>query len=313
MTHQQKIAEMGLRDLPLRFRIQLYREALQLHDENDWGCVRIVEELSAKHQVKIWNSTVSRWLTGKRNPEAKCTLFTPKPSPELSYFTGVFTGDGTITSGSWPTTKVITLATVDKDFAEMFNRAAVTILGHSKPYRMHYYAQKYWVKIHSTLLADFLQEPFSKIKRYVEEHPAEFVRGFFDAEGSIGVTLTKDRLEPMLNVVNTNPDYIHSIEDLLKKQFNIKLRTSRRELGENRRAFYTLYTYRYKLINRFDSKIGFGILRKREKLNDVLKLLEKHSARRAAVKWKELYAKAGRKWKKKNRRAKSQRFKNKNN
>lgn len=299
MMHQQKTVERELRDLNLRTKIQVYREALQVHDENDWGSARIAEELSAKYQVKIRAPTVSRWLTGKRNPEAKCTLFTPKPSPDLSYFTGVFIGDGTITSGSCPSTKKVTLMTVDKDLAKMFDKAATSFLDRGNPYGVRYCAsaQKYRVRIYSTLLADFLKKPFEKTKHLTQKYPAEFVRGFFDAEGSIGVTLTKGRLEPMLNVVNTNPNYIHSIEDLLKNHFNIELKISRREMKGNRKPLYTLYTYRYKLINSFNSKIGFGVFRKREKLNDVLRLLKKYSSRKAAEKWKKLYEKVGRKWK----------------
>ncbi len=180
----------------------------------------------------------------------------------------------------------------------MFNDVAMKILERKIPYKIYYSARtrQYCVTIRCTLLALFLRRSFDVIRPYVEKYPIEFVRGFFDAEGSIGVTLTYDGLQPQLNVVNTNKEYIFHIARVLRKYFGVDLRMSSRTM-RSKKTLYSLYTHRLNLIEAFAQKIGFGIRRKSVKLEDVIELLRKYGAKEAAEMWVKLYIKEGRVWK----------------
>jgi intein-encoded DNA endonuclease-like protein len=78
------------------------------------------------------------------------------------------------------------------------------------------------VTVGSTLLALFLQKPLRQLAPFIEEHPASFIRGFFDAEGSALVTVGRARLRVYVTASNSDLEILEYISALLRKRFCIR-------------------------------------------------------------------------------------------
>lgn len=145
-----------------------------------------------------------------RNARLKVNL---EPSPTLSYILGVLLGDGYITEEHG--TGKISLRVTDKIFAEEF-RKNLEFLGF-RPYQQTIYPKhpnrlplneiraysKNFYKWYNSI-------PFEEVKNIAEQYPVEFIRGFFQSEGSI----TKDG---RVFLSNKNTQTINLVRNILNR------------------------------------------------------------------------------------------------
>lgn len=125
------------------------------------------------------------WNKGKICPKIKPNLAS---SPELSYILGVLTGDGW-TSISKPGSYCLGLHNSDKQFAEEFSESLKKIGLNSNYFT---YVNRGWgsklmyrVYAYSRIAVEWYRQlTLGKIEDIASEYPTEFLRGFFQSEGS---------------------------------------------------------------------------------------------------------------------------------
>lgn len=168
------------------------------------------------------------------------------------------------------------LSVIDYEFAAETGRSLAKLLAKGKPY------QPWWDKNHnrwhvkcgSVLLYQFLREPWEKLRPYVEhcrDCVADFLRAFFDGEGSI--------TERALTVNNTDKKLPLYIQQLLQRYFGIETTGPRRSRKKGQRFCcpYNGKIYKPKKtwdrsrvrvdsLPRFHHYIGFTIRRKQLRL-----------------------------------------------
>jgi intein-encoded DNA endonuclease-like protein len=116
-----------------------------------------------------------------------------------------------------------------------------------------------------------LSQSIDNLRPYIEAYPADFLRGFFDAEGSAWV---RHDGEAVVKYSNTKKNFINCVRELLinMKIFPAPKLVSEQHVyvnGERRKRPKTLYSlliYRKDSIRRFMSLIGSSIPRKRLKI-----------------------------------------------
>jgi len=185
------------------------------------------------------------------------------PSPELSYILGVRYGDLNVRNYN------AVLIVKDKDFAEEFARCSEVIM--KRPYVV---SGRYRVIVGSKALCDFLKLPLLEAHSYwIEEYPAEFLRGFFDSEGS-------PNIKPFICVSNCNKSLLYYVNRLLDIYFDIKSTvttppSSIKRVGKirpiiSRKVSHILRITGLDNVEKFLWEIGFSIQRKNEVLIDGL-------------------------------------------
>lgn len=180
-----------------------------------------------------WNEGVSMLEIGKRydvSGAAICYWFKKlgvqhrsnlrtvlfEPSPALSYVIGCILGDGCVNERKQPKGTTIRLQVKDLEFAESF-AAAIRLIG----IRCSVIPLRVRNKKHSPLfLAYSYSNQFGKwwqeigrdgAAKFARAFPADFVRGFYEAEGTI--KFHRNRLE--MGITNTDEKLIKSVESCI--------------------------------------------------------------------------------------------------
>ena len=205
---------------------------------------------------------------------------------ETSYFLGALLGDGFVGYYENRHQYPIGLSVKDKEFVEEFNKCASIALG-MKPKEIKQYNKMYRVTFYSKDFAFLLKnKPWEKFIHIYEKYPAEFIKGFFDADGCA-------QKDGNVYISNTNKDVILYIQDLLLRNFNIRsnITTAKikiesingRKLKSHKPFLYHLYLIGNFSKMKFGEKIGSSISRKKERFRerkqeyeDVGKLHPKH-------------------------------------
>lgn len=207
-----------------------------------------------------------------------------EPSSELSYLLGVRYGDISLPLPEALTTDYrIRVQVKDKDFAEEVNYALNTIFEQEYK-RVHQDKRGYWcVGISSKTFRDYLKLPLELHKLQVEYYPAEFLRGFFDSEGTVHYARPKaNKKAPRVTAVCTDKEVLDYSKELLERVFNIKAvvytptyckkRVGKPVVLQDGRIFtatkvlHTLKIYKLVELEIFFYEIGFSIIRKQQKL-----------------------------------------------
>lgn len=186
-------------------------------------------------------------------------------NPETSYFLGALLGDGFVGYYEKRSQYVIGLSVKDKEFIEEFNKCASIALG-KEIKRIKQYNGMYRVTYSSKEAASLLKDkPWKDFVHIYEKHPAEFVRGFFDADGCV-------QKDGAVFISNTNKEIILFIQDLLLRRFNIRsnITTSKlkksilneKEIIPTKPYYYQLYLVGIFSKLEFGRKIGSTITRK---------------------------------------------------
>jgi hypothetical protein len=286
-------------------RQKVFDEVSRLRQQHgNLGVTALRSMLSPSFSKIPSRETLRRWLLGKTAPTTSLNTFEARPSPGLSFFLGAWLGDGWADESDGG--KRLLLKVRARDFAEEFARAATVILEKKKPYRVRVVTGKrgtwYLVKVTSMLLYDFVNQPFSKLHRWIEPHALGFLRAFFTAEGNpiVSIQSRGPQLIVVLCVSNTDLDYLTYVNTTLVGMgyHPTRIRTSEivgteRIIGGvatvvNKPCWQTKIV-RVGEIDRFLSEIGFADQVKQEKATRARFLMEKHGTKEAAQKWREEY------------------------
>jgi DNA endonuclease len=283
----------------------LYSQARELASR-DPSPVRIARQLSASHSVNLSPGTVRHWIIGDRKPRGR-NAFTKEPSPALSYVIGANIGDGCTLAKLG----IVKLEVADKEFAKAFNVRMRTLLSRDKPntifvrYRPNRLPM-YIVKYSCRHLMEFLRQPLRELLELASTFPREFLRGFFDAEGHVDVAARRAFL---VNVGAENSDKVllSIVKVLLLRAFGIESKIYRKRKSGSlkvirgksfrmRRTSYSLVIMRFQSVKRFQSRVGFSIVRKSRKLKDAITIVQTHGRKAASATWMSLYVKYKGEW-----------------
>ena len=265
---------MKIKNIPIKQRLELYNEALKLRDRG-FGKAR---RISRKLNIDSW-TTVHHWLKGskpgrKASPRPPYRIPNLCPSPELSYLLGVYYGDGyasRVRRRRGGSVYLFGLEAKDKDFVEELNRSLLKLLGRKYPIKKRR-ENRYVVRVPNKTLYEFLKSSKGH-QPIIENSPADFLRGFFDSEGTIHRCKVW-----LLGVYNTNFEILEYVADLLARHFSIDTHLKLSSKGgkryphsfESRKNCYLLVTYKRENLVKFYREIGFSIARKQRRLREAV-------------------------------------------
>jgi len=214
-THDQKYGFRIILDHIRLSNLSIYNEALLLASKG-YGYKKITKMLCKKYNMRINYSTVYKWIHNLNSPLGRYNY--PEISPDLSYVIGAWLGDGTLAYRKSKHEYIVKLLVKDYDFAKEWGRRLSRALQRSRPYKPVWdKTNKRWcVRGYSKILYLLLFETrrnLSVIKEIVSSYPAEAIRGFFDAEGSV------INNPPTIIACNTRLDIIILFKKTIIKNF----------------------------------------------------------------------------------------------
>jgi len=285
----------GLNLLRMEERLKMKALARSLH-LSGVGYKRLRRYFKQRLQINVSLGTMSKWL-GDLHPDFQpIRPFQPKLSRELSYVIGATLGDGTAflrKEGG-----VVKLKVKDHDFACEYARNMSRILKRKIHVRMLADQNRspfHLVRINSSSLARFFGRKIRELLPFIEYSPKYFLRGLFDAEGSVAVSAQKD-FRVCLTLSNTNIKILKMAKRLLEQQFRIPVWASPQMSKKSSRRTYDLVIWRRQGVELFRDRIVMSIARKRQKLADALWMIDRFGQKNAILYWKIKYVKVGRIW-----------------
>lgn len=205
-------------------------------------------------------SQIVHWVCNGRHPLGNCNV--PILGRALAYCLGALVGDG---NGYYSVSNNrfgISLGVTDRDFADNFGISLGKAFNAKvyEPWSSDDY--KWNIDTSSRLLYGLLElvkeDPWILL-RVIEDYYEDFLRGFFDAEG------TADDKRRRVTADNTNRQYIRLVSYLLNK-LGIQHSIHRYQVEHrNRKPYYVVYVKRVSL-RKFAELVGFSIARKRNAL-----------------------------------------------
>lgn len=185
-------SEVGRKFAPIEDRMQVYRLVRSaVESQKATSATRLLRELQSTGYQLPSRNTILRWIASKTSPLSGKRLFSPEASENLSFFIGAWLGDG------WGDTndggKRMLLKVRSFDFAREFARSAEKILGKTDSYWVRRIIDPsgswFQVKVTSFMLYDFMNQPLSNLRKFIEPCPRGFLRGIFTAEGFPSVNI----------------------------------------------------------------------------------------------------------------------------
>lgn len=280
------------------------------------GYKKIRKKIMAEDEVRLSNGTMFYWFNNDVKMIGGENSFEAKPSPELSYVLGVMFGDGSACVDVKNQDYSLKLQAKDKDFVEKFSQCGAKVLGKEKSYAVirsipKHFSPLYSTQIRSKQLYNFVKEiknDFEKARPFIEEFPAEFVRGLADSEGTASVSVGKASLYLQIHVaVSTNFQLLNYVKDLLSRKFEIESKLDKvhfagqtdsvinGRLITRTKDVYRLTIPRKNAMLKFSELIGFAIWRKQVKIKDYRYLSENFNGFGVDL-WKKLYMQKNRFW-----------------
>lgn len=204
------------------------------------------------------------------------------PSPELSYVIGAVLGDGNLSKQ-----RLIRLRVTDRDFAEEFARCLRVVLckdgfiqirplfPSKNSFKGYSGKLQYEVRINSVILYSFLSQTQENLRRITDKFPVEFLRGFYDSEGSITIWHNGGRAH--LSLSNMKRDIIEYSQELLCS-LDIKSDISVCKIPKSSNSYFRLTVSSKKDVIKFRELVGFSIARKQQVLEKVAYKDERSSA-----------------------------------
>ncbi|NJE10123.1 LAGLIDADG family homing endonuclease [Thermococcus sp. MAR1] len=269
-----------LRDLSPSEVERIQERARQLR-ESGMSYRRITRELAEEFKVSISKATVLRWCRGTHNTFNKTKRVNLEPSPELAYIVGAYLGDASVSERNYQYR--IRLKVVDEDFAESFGRALKGIGANPRTgFECNRgRADRWWVEVTNKELFMFLKGPKERLFEVARMYPKEFLRGFFDSEGTV-VFNKKSRSVQIsaanydLNVLTLCKELLHGLEIDSRIYLHRKKGTPVNIRGRMYQYKYDLYRImiqRRQSVSNFYKNVGFSIVRKQLKLKDALEAI----------------------------------------
>lgn len=248
-------------------------QAVMKHRGEGLSYNAIIAAVEKEFGVRLNKSTISNWVREDHVPDGSVTKFEPKPTEALAYVIGATLGDGS-TAITGDHEYMVKLKVKDKDFAEAYSVAIGRIL-HRTPPRLRWNPKRsYWeVEVSSLLLLQFLRQPIEALAPSIghcDRCSGAFLRGFFDAEGSVS---KKGRV----SASNTDPKLIALVLCQLQRlgirtygPYRTKMEGKLVTIeGKVYRANHDQLTIGIRAMSVCDysEKVGFCIARKRERLS----------------------------------------------
>ncbi|ASJ03129.1 hypothetical protein A3L09_07620 [Thermococcus profundus] len=272
-----------LRELSQEETEEVQKSALELREQG-LSYSQITERIAEEFNVKVSKATVLRWCRGTHNTFNKMRKVNLKPSPALAYIIGAYFGDGTATKGSRYKYNV-KLKVVDREFAETFASAlkAIGLNPRTGFENNGTRTGRWYVETSSKSLYLYLKSPKERLFNVAMEYPREFLRGFFDSEGSVIFTRNRIRVE----ACNYDGEVLEFCQELLNGLgiYSRIYKTKRKGQpvvirGKQYRYtsdLFTLKIYRVESVYRYMHEVGFSISRKQNKLIDFFGLPQQKS------------------------------------
>jgi len=199
------------------------------------------------------------------------------PSSSLAYLIGVILGDGYVFIQRQPRKNRISpaycvrLRVKDFEFASQFRETVGKVVGRYPKVNVIYQhassvnpgARMFTSTICDKDLFYTVKQPLERLKFYIEAFPTDFVRGFFDSDGSAWIN---NRNEPVVSFCNTDKNLLKYVRELLVRLGIFptpKTYKSVGNLGKSRKPCYFFHIHRKDSVRRFMRLIGSSIPRKR--------------------------------------------------
>jgi intein-encoded DNA endonuclease-like protein len=293
-------------ELSLEERLKLYEEALVLNSMG-FKPSSITTVLKLKHGVEINKGTVGAWIYNNSRPR-QANIRPPinlTPSVELAIIAAASVSDGSVTKEEKPRFSV---QMKDHEPIELIIDCLEKVTGYR--YKDYYSSSTgaYIVQSGRRALCEYLANE-SNILDLLHRFLTEFLRMFFEAEGGpVGTIVKKSRKADLTRIIfhasiavsNSN---IRILEEARKELLHLGIRSSIRlkaRAGETKtirgqeirykKPCYEVIITSNDSIKRYSEKIGFISRRKREKLDDIINILEKYGkTEEGAIEWVRRY------------------------
>ncbi len=289
---------------PRHYRHRTLEERLKIHAEVATlrGSGMTVKEVA--DALGISRRDVSYWT---RMNKPSRTVYNPDltPRPELAYLVGAYLGDGR-TAG--PKDKKVRFNLADQEFADQLNELVAKVIGarlKTVPVEEGFHSVSY----DCAVLYDFLQQPLSAQIPLAESFPAEFLRGFFDAEGYASQTIwpgSNALTAICVGAANCNLDYLDLARRLLATlgiPSEIRMTNKAGQPMEIRGRTYirkrNVFHVRINeadYVEKFRDRVGFSVPEKKQKLADLVAIVSIPDEWDRYDRFTDLYEKKKRKW-----------------
>ena len=197
------------------------------------------------------------------------------PSPELSYLIGAFKGDGSVyrsAAGQY----ALSFSVKDLEFIQAVQNAIRKVV--SKVPRI-YKVKNHEFMLYKLMLSNkdlftVLSQPLTELKQIIDIYPTDFLRGFFDAEGTAVTIFAHKRswswIQYRVSFYNTKKELLDLVRELLIRlgiapapNYYVTIGN----MGKTQKPCYVLSVYKKKSIARFMKLIVSSIPRKRLLVN----------------------------------------------
>ncbi len=284
----------GGRRISHDLRVELYHFVKDLH-KRGVGYRRIQRIVEEKYGIWLSRSNISYWVRGLHSPLNEPYNKPDFSKPEMAWVAGMCVGDGSIKVNKKG--RFLALKVKDRELVEEAARKLAVVMGREKPYAVGKLSDgRYYVHVQSRELVDHLLKR-ENVLMHLRRNPKEFIRAFFDCEGNISGHIIKNgRFDFNLSAVNTDLEMLEEIQEELEDMdiFSYlylhyprgRVIITRKGITIASKECYVLCVAETRSIMIFEEKIGFSIIRKREKLKDIVHILERFGrGPRAAVEW----------------------------
>jgi intein-encoded DNA endonuclease-like protein len=267
-------ARRHYRHRTLEERVKIRSEVARLR-----GSGMSVKEVS--EVLGISRRDVSYWT---RMNEPSRTVYNPdlSPRPELTYLVGAYPGDGR-TAGQQD--KKVRFKVADLEFAPLLNDLVAKVIG-ARLKSISLDGGFHSVSYDCAGLYDFLQQPLSAQIPLAETFPAEFLRGFFDAEGYASQTIRSGSgalTAISVGAANCNLDYLDLARRLLatlEMSSEIRMTNKAGQPREIRGRTYIRKRNAFQVrvdetdsVEKFQDRVGFSVPEKKQKLADLVAMM----------------------------------------
>jgi len=209
-------------------------------------------------------------VAAQRNWSFPRPIRTINPSQNLSYLIGAFKGDGSLCR--YRHQYQLSFSVKDLEFIEAVQKAIAEVTSKvPKIFRIRNgNFSLYKLVMSNKSLFTVLNQSLTDLKCIIEMYPTDFLRGFFDAEGTAVTQIRHKRswcwTDYRVSFYNTKKELLDLVRELLIK-LNInpapKYYVTIGNLGKTRQPCYVLSIYKRKVIARFMKLVGSSIPRKR--------------------------------------------------
>ena len=180
---------------PLNIRLKLKDTVLKLHMEG-LSYRNIQRRIKELYGVELPRSTISYWVRNLHTPEGRVKRLDKSDMDAYSYIIGASMGDAYLRKrpGKKGDKHIIMMRVRDRDFLEEYINNIGRIIPGIKPRikigRRGFYTTTIYNKLLYIDIKKYIENP-GKIYQDLKNNKKAFLKGIYDAEGSISVTARK--------------------------------------------------------------------------------------------------------------------------